>query len=442
MSTKRVGKLVLEDGSVWVGEAFGAEGEAEGEICFATSMCGYQEAVTDPNNAGQIVVVTYPEIGNYGVNSEDAESRKIHLSSLIVRNLSSIASNFRSEASLEEYMLRFDKVGLMGLDTRALVRRIVNRGEMRAIVSTLDEDDASLLKKVQNWPGIAGQNLAERAADSATSATIGAAGATRVVGRSTDSATSATRVVGRSTDGATSATIGATSATIGAVRDWDEPLGSWADYRLQYGEQLAEDVADDAPLVVALDFGLRWSFARFLRSMGFRVRIMPGCTTTADEVLAEKPAGVIVSNGPGDPNAVPGAVETVRQLLGKVPLMGVCFGNLLLGLASGAKTHRLKVGHRGSGMPVLNKSTGKVAITLQNHGFSLDPESLGDSLEVTHVNINDDTVTGVRHKKHPAFGVMFFPKLSDIIVGGKIIADDSHPFVAFREMIRYNTASN
>ena len=386
MSTKRVGKLVLEDGSVWVGEAFGAEGEAEGEICFATAMCGYQEAVTDPNNAGQIVVITYPEIGNYGVNSEDAESRKIHLSSLIVRNLSSIASSFRSEATLEEYMLRFNKVGLMGLDTRALVRRIADRGEMRAIVSTLDEDDASLLQKVQKWPGIVGQNLAERAAED-------------------------------------------------TVRDWDEPLGSWADYRLQYGESLVEDVATDAPLVVVLDFGLRWSFARFLRSMGFRVRIMPGCTTTAEAVLAEKPSGVFLSNGPGDPNAVPNAVETVRQLLGKVPMMGICFGNLLLGLASGAQTQRLKVGHRGSGMPILNKSTGKVAITSQNHGFSLAPAALGDSLEVTHVNINDNTVTGVRHKIHPAFGVMFFPKLTDIIVNGKIIADNSHPFVAFREMM-------
>ena len=386
MSTKRVGKLALEDGSVWVGEAFGAEGEAEGEICFATSMCGYQEAVTDPNNAGQIVVITYPEIGNYGVNSEDAESRKIHLSSLIVRNLSSIASNFRSEATLEDYMLRFNKVGLMGLDTRAIVRRIADRGEMRAIVSTLDDNDASLLQKVRNLPGIAGQNLAERAGDD-------------------------------------------------TVRDWDEPLGSWADYRLQYGDLLAEDVAADAPLIVALDFGLRWNFARFLRSMGFRVRIMPGCSTTADEVLAEKPAGVLLSNGPGDPNVVPGAVATVAQLLGKVPMMGICFGNLLLGLASGAKTHRLKVGHRGSGMPIRNLSTGKVAITSQNHGFSLDPSALGDSLEVTHVNINDNTVTGVRHKKHPAFGVMFFPKLTDIIVGGKINADDSHPFVAFRNMI-------
>ena len=394
MNTQRVGKLVLEDGSVWVGEAFGAEGEAEGEICFATSMGGYQEAITDPNNAGHIVVITYPEIGNYGVNSEDAESRKIHLSSLIIRSLSSMASNFRSEATLEEYLLRFNKVGLTGLDTRAIVRRIADRGEMRAIVSTLDEDEASLLKKVQNSLGITGQNLAERAAESAT------------------------------------------SATTGTVRDWDEPLGSWADYRVQLGTDIPEEVAADAPLVVVLDFGLRWSFARFLRSMGFRVRIMPGCSTAANEVLAEKPAGVLLSSGPGDPNAVPNVVETVMQLLGKVPMMGLCFGNLLLGLASGAKTQRLKVGHRGSGMPVLNKSTGKVAITSQNHGFSLDPTALGDSLEVTHVNINDNTVTGVRHKKHPAFGVMFFPKLTDIIVGGKIIADDSHPFVAFRDMIR------
>ena len=392
MSTKRVGKLVLEDGSVWVGEAFGAEGEAEGEICFATSMCGYQEAVTDPNNAGQIVVVTYPEIGNYGVNSEDAESRKIHLSSLIIRNLSCIASNFRSEATLEEYMLRFNKVGLMGLDTRFLVRRIADRGEMRAIVSTLDKDDASLLQKLQNWPGIAGQNLAESAAE-------------------------------------------------GVTRDWDEPFGSWVDYRLQFGTDEGSRRPPggdmDSPLIVVLDFGLRWSFARFLRSMGYRVRIMPGCTTTADEVLAEKPAGVLLSNGPGDPNAVPNAVATVQQLLGKVPLMGICFGNLLLGLASGAKTQRLKVGHRGSGMPVLNKSTGKVTITTQNHGFSLDPATLGDSLDVTHVNINDNTITGVRHKKHSAFGVMFFPKLTDIIVGGRSIEDNSHPFIAFRDIIQW-----
>jgi len=386
MSTKRVGKLVLEDGSIWVGEAFGAEGEAEGEICFATSMCGYQEVLTDPNNTGQIVVITYPEIGNYGVNSEDAESRKIHLSSLIIRNLSSMASNFRSEATLEEYMLRFNKVGLMGLDTRAIVRRIADRGEMRAIVSTLDDDNESLLKKMHYRPDVTEQNLVGRAAE-------------------------------------------------GVIRDWDEPLGSWVDYRVQIGQNFPEDVGTDAPLVIVLDFGLRWSFARFLRSVGFRVRIMPGCTTTAGEVLAEKPAGVLISNGPGDPNAVPSAIETVRQLLGKVPMMGLCFGNLLLGLASGAKTHRLKVGHRGSGLPVLNKSTGKVAITSQNHGFSLDPAALGDSLEITHVNINDNTITGIHHKKHPAFGVMFFPKLTDIIVDGKIIADNSHPFVAFRDMI-------
>ena len=386
MRPKRIGKLALEDGSVWTGEAFGAEGEAEGELCFETAMCGYQETLTDPNHAGQIVIMTYPEIGNYGVNSDDSESRKIHLSSLIVRNLSSCASNFRSEATLEEYMLRFNKVGLMGLDTRALVRRIRNRGEMNAIVSTLDEDDASLVQKARNFPGIAGQNLAGKAAQE-------------------------------------------------TAFDWDEPLGGWADYRLQLGATIPDTVTDRSPLIVVLDFGLRWSMARLLRSLGFRVRIMPGCTSSADEVFAQKPAGVMISNGPGDPAALPNALATIRDLLGKVPVMGICLGNLLLGLACGAKTQKLKFGHRGAGLAIRNESTGKVAITSQNHGFTLDPASIGESLEITHRNINDDTIAGIRHKKCPAFGVMFFPKLTDIVVNGKINADDSHPFVAFRNMI-------
>jgi len=385
MSEKRVGKLALEDGSVWNGVAFGAEGEAEGELSFETAMSGYQEALTDPNNCGQMLVMTYPEIGNYGVNSDDVESAKIQSAGLIVRNLSSRASNFRSETSLEEYMIRFNKVGLQGIDTRALVRRIRDRGAMKAVLSTLDESDASLVRKARDWSGIAGQNLVQKVATETT-------------------------------------------------YDWDEPLGAWADYRLRLNHVLENSVADDAPLVVVLDFGLRWSFARLLRTMGYRVRVMSGLTTNAKEVLALKPAGILLSNGPGDPSVLENSVKTVRDLLGKVPVMGICLGNLLLGLAYGMKTVKLPFGHRG-GQSVIDLATGNAEMTHQNHGFILDAATLDDSLEVTHQNVNDGTIAGIQHKKSGAFGVMYYPKLTEVFVGGKFTVTASHPFVKFHEMM-------
>jgi carbamoyl-phosphate synthase small subunit len=357
-----IAKLALEDGTVFTGAALGARGEVDGEVCFNTSMTGYQEIVTDPSYRGQIVTMTYPEIGNYGVNAEDVESGRPQLAGFVVRNRSSLASNFRADGRLEEYLAQWGVVGISGIDTRSLVRRIRRHGALKGVLSSVDLDESSLVAKARTSPGLVGRDLVRE-------------------------------VVPRE------------------AREWTERLSRWA--RLSDADGPA-DVANnrgDAPHVVALDYGMKWNIARHLRNLGCRVTILPG-TAASGDVLEQQPAGVFLSNGPGDPEPLVYAIETIRELLGKTPIFGICLGHQLLSLACGAKTFKLKFGHRGANQPVQNLDTGRVEITSQNHGFAVAEDSLPASLEVTHRNLNDRTIEGVRHRELPAYSVQYHPEAS------------------------------
>ncbi|HET6880956.1 MAG TPA: glutamine-hydrolyzing carbamoyl-phosphate synthase small subunit, partial [Pirellulales bacterium] len=359
------------------GVAFGATGEVDGEVCFNTSMTGYQEIVTDPSYRGQIVTMTYPEIGNYGINKEDVESGRPHLAGFVVRELSRLTSNFRASGGLHDYLAAAGVVGLAGIDTRALVRRLRTRGAMKGVLSTIDLDDRSLVAKAQASPGLVGRDLVREVVPE--------------------------------------------QPTI-----WDERLSPWSKLN---GETSAAEAEANVPHVVALDYGMKWNIARHLRSLGSRVTVLPG-TATADEVLAQRPDGVFLSNGPGDPEPLTYAIETIRGVLGKAPVFGICLGHQLLSLACGAKTFKLKFGHRGANQPVLNRRTGAVEITCQNHGFAVDESSLPAELEVTHRNLNDDTIEGVRHRGLPAFSVQYHPEAS---AGPH---DSDYLFAEFRKMLR------
>jgi carbamoyl-phosphate synthase small subunit len=355
---QKTAKLALEDGTVFTGTAFGADGEVDGEVCFNTSMTGYQEILTDPSYRGQIVTMTYPQIGNYGVNAEDVESRKPHLAGFIVRENSRRVSNFRATGDLDGYLKHWGIVGMEGIDTRSLVRRLRIHGAMKSVLSTVDLDDARLVERAKASPGLIGRDLVREVIPD------------------------------------------------GPI-EWTEALSDWSKlHGVEYPEP-----GPNSPHVVALDYGMKWNIARHLFSMGCRVTILPG-TATADEVLARQPDGVFLSNGPGDPEPLVYAQETIRGLLGKKPIFGICLGHQLLSLACGAKTYKLKFGHRGANQPVMNKATGRVEISTQNHGFSVEEGSLPDELEVTHVNLNDQTIEGVRHRTHPAFSVQYHPEAS------------------------------
>jgi len=367
-------KLALEDGTVYSGFGFGAEGEVDGEVCFNTSMTGYQEILTDPSYRGQIVAMTYPQIGIYGVNAEDIESERPHLAGFVVRSRARIASNFRSESTLDDYLKRWNVVAIEGIDTRALVRRTRMQGALKGVLSTTDLGDASLIAKAQASPGLVGRDLVREVMPS-------------------------------------------------EPRQWDQRLSKWS--RLPSGQR---PVTNGGPHVVALDYGMKWNIPRHLADMGCQVTILPG-TATADEVLSHQPDGVFLSNGPGDPEPLDYAIGTIRGLLGEVPVFGICLGHQLLGLASGAKTFKLRFGHRGANQPVMNHATGRVEITSQNHGFAVDEDTLPAELEVTHRNLNDNTIEGVRHRGVPAFSVQYHPEAS---AGPH---DSDYLFERFRELM-------
>ncbi len=357
----KIAKLALEDGTVFTGESFGATGEVDGEVCFNTSMTGYQEILTDPSYRGQIVTMTYPEIGNYGVNAVDVESWCPHLAGFVVRENSRLASNFRAEGKLDAYLLQHHIVGLAGIDTRSLVRRIRTQGAMKGVLSTDDLDDARLVAKARASLGLVGRDLVREVVPD-------------------------------------------------EPREWDESLDDLAVLHRAVDAPRTGD--SGSPHVVALDYGMKWNIARHLHELGCRVTILPGTTTTAADVLRYQPDGVFLSNGPGDPEPLTYAIETIRQLLGKKPIFGICLGHQLLALACGARTFKLKFGHRGANQPVLELDSGKVEITAQNHGFAVDESSLPETLTITHRNLNDNTIAGLRHNRVPAFSVQYHPEAS------------------------------
>jgi carbamoyl-phosphate synthase small subunit len=346
--------LALEDGTVYTGRAFGAPGEAVGEVVFNTSMTGYQEVLTDPSYKGQIVTMTYPLIGNYGVNADDRESGRPQVEGFIVRELTRVPSNFRSHGSLDDYLRAHHVIGLEGIDTRALVRRLRVRGAMNGVLSTTDLDSASLVHKARTSPGIVGRDLVREVVP---------------------------------------------ERPFGWAEGFTSPLVTYLPPRPATHH------------VVALDFGMKQNILRCLVQVGCRVTVLPG-TAGADDVLAQRPDGVFLSNGPGDPAPIGYAIETVRRLVGKKPVFGICLGHQLLGLALGGETFKLKFGHRGANQPVLNRRTGRVEITTQNHGFAVRIDRLPPALEPTHINLNDQTLEGMRHRHEPVFSVQYHPEAS------------------------------
>jgi len=374
--------LALEDGTVYVGEAFGGRGTASGEVCFNTSMTGYQEILTDPSYRGQILCMTAPQIGNYGVNPADVESAGVQMAGFVVREASRIASNFTSTGTLSDYLAAAGTIGLTGIDTRALVRRLRIRGAMTGVISTEIVAPAELVAAARSSPALVGRDLVAEVMPQARS-------------------------------------------------EWTEALSADARPLVQ---PLAGGIMPEAPAkgalkhVVALDYGMKWNIARHLADSGCLVTVMPGRATAA-EVLALAPDGVFLSNGPGDPEALGYCVETVRGLVGRVPIFGICLGHQLLALACGGKTFKLKFGHRGANQPVLDRLHDRVEITSQNHGFAVDEATLPAELEVTHVNLNDGTVEGLRHRSLPAFSVQYHPEAA---AGPH---DAAHLFRRFHELM-------
>jgi carbamoyl-phosphate synthase small subunit len=348
------GILALEDGKVFWGETFGATGERAGEVVFNTSMTGYQEVLTDPSYKGQIVAMTYPHIGNYGINDEDFESLNVHVEGFVVRDFSASFSNWRAQQKLEEFLSSRGVIGLTEVDTRALTRHIRSQGAMRAVISTTDLEPDSLVDKARRSAGLVGRDLVKE-------------------------------------------------VTCPEPYHWDELTPApWRLVHPTLGRRFH---------VVVYDFGAKFNILRCAHDLGADLTVVPA-STPARDALSLDPDGILLSNGPGDPEGLPYAVETAGELMLHKPVFGICLGHQLMGLALKGRTYKLKFGHRGSNQPVKNLATGRVEITTQNHGFAVAADSLGDDVEITHLNLNDQTVEGMRHKTLPAFGVQYHPEAS------------------------------
>ncbi len=379
--------LALADGRYFEGLAFGADGEAAGEVVFNTSMTGYQEILTDPSYEGQLVAMTYPQIGNVGVNAEDVESRRPFVRGFIVKEYTATPSNWRATQPLHEYMKQHGIVGIEGIDTRSLVRHLRDHGSQEGVISTTELEPARVVAKAKTAPGLVGIDLVR-------------------------------------------------NVTSAAPYDWEE--GTW-----QLGKGFSQQNTkkwaargknQSAPhrvrfRVVVYDYGIKFNILRNLAEAGCEIRVVPATMPAAD-VLALDPDGIFLSNGPGDPDAVPYARDNVRKLIGQKPIFGICLGHQIMGLALGGKTYKLKFGHHGGNQPVMDLTTRKVEITAQNHGFAVDADSLKGAVEVTHVNLNDHTVEGLAHRELPVFSVQYHPESSP---GPH---DASYLFRRFTEMMK------
>ncbi len=376
---KKKAILALSDGKLFEGFSFGAEGETTGEVVFNTSMMGYQEILTDPSYKGQIVAMTYPLIGNYGINDEDVESIKPYAEGFIVKEASEYPSNWRSKKTLSAYLKENNIVGIQGIDTRALTKHIRDFGAKEGVISTIDLNPKSLIEKAKASPGLIGRDLVKE-------------------------------------------------VTCKKAHKWEQ--GLW-DLEKGYLPRTPNSKLRTFH-VVAYDFGIKQNILRLLINAGCSATVVPA-DTKAEDVMAMNPDGILLSNGPGDPEGVPYVIENVKKLIGRKPIFGICLGHQLLGLAMGGKTYKLKFGHHGGNQPVMDMMTRKVEITSQNHGFAVDVDSLKGKAELTHINLNDKTVEGMQHKELPIFSVQYHPEASP---GPH---DSVYLFKRFTEMMERNS---